>query len=193
MNANVARTAQSGQSAQSAMSSNVNEVAVSTAQRVARIVAVSGSQAVAVIDSHARDSAEGRIEIGALMKIETPRYGLGRRYSVDGRLANEDGRRRAVGRACFAPCSRCQGQHVTNIVLAIARRQRHRDALAADHRITALGALEGFAQHRCGLKIARSQNAARRAHHIRVLKHGVPAGVGVDDAARRVDDKQTGR
>jgi len=41
--------------------------------RMARIVSVSGAQAVAVIDQSARDNEEGRIEIGALMKIATPR------------------------------------------------------------------------------------------------------------------------
>ena len=40
---------------------------------MARIVSVSGAQAVAVVDKGARDSGEGRIEIGALMKIVTPR------------------------------------------------------------------------------------------------------------------------
>jgi DNA helicase HerA-like ATPase len=49
------------------------EIALATATRIARVVAVAGSQAVAIIDSQARERSEGRIEIGALMKIETPR------------------------------------------------------------------------------------------------------------------------
>ena len=52
---------------------HVDEAAVSVPSRVARIVSVSGSQAVAVVDLGARESGEGRIEIGALMKIGTPR------------------------------------------------------------------------------------------------------------------------
>src|ERR1700743_2181552 len=50
-----------------------DEVTVSTATRMARIVSVSGAQAVAVVDQGARESGEGRIEMGALMKIATPR------------------------------------------------------------------------------------------------------------------------
>jgi DNA helicase HerA-like ATPase len=49
------------------------ETALASSTRIARIVAVSGSQAVAIIDAQARERNEGRIEIGALMKIETPR------------------------------------------------------------------------------------------------------------------------
>ena len=49
------------------------EIALAGSTRIARIVAVSGSQAVAIIDTQARERNEGRIEIGALMKIETPR------------------------------------------------------------------------------------------------------------------------
>jgi DNA helicase HerA-like ATPase len=54
-------------------SSRGDEIAVSAATRMARIVSVQGAQAVAVVDQGARDSGEGRIEIGALMKIVTPR------------------------------------------------------------------------------------------------------------------------
>jgi DNA helicase HerA-like ATPase len=48
-------------------------IAMKAPARMARVVSVSGAQAVAVVDQGARDSGEGRIEIGALMKITTPR------------------------------------------------------------------------------------------------------------------------
>src|ERR1700761_3202881 len=50
-----------------------DEVAVRAQTRMARIVSVSGAQAVAVVDQGARESGDGRIEIGALMKVVTPR------------------------------------------------------------------------------------------------------------------------
>jgi DNA helicase HerA-like ATPase len=50
-----------------------DEVAVAAPTRMARVVSVSGAQAVAVVDQGARESGEGRIEMGALMKIATPR------------------------------------------------------------------------------------------------------------------------
>ncbi|HEY5338827.1 MAG TPA: DUF87 domain-containing protein [Rhizomicrobium sp.] len=50
-----------------------DQIAINLPTRMARIVSVSGAQAVAVIDQGARDSADGRVEIGALMKIVTPR------------------------------------------------------------------------------------------------------------------------
>jgi DNA helicase HerA-like ATPase len=50
-----------------------DQIAADAPRRMARIVSVSGAQAVAVVDQGARDSGEGRIEIGALMKVATPR------------------------------------------------------------------------------------------------------------------------
>lgn len=53
--------------------SKPGERLVAAPARLARIVSVSGAQAVAIMDLGARERGDGRIEIGALMKIATPR------------------------------------------------------------------------------------------------------------------------
>ena len=59
--------------------------------------------------------------------------------AVERRLVHEQGGDGRVAGAGPPPLARGERQHVGDVALAVARRQRHRDALDADRRIAAAG------------------------------------------------------
>ncbi len=131
------------------------------------------------------DHGEQHPQLGAGESIELADH-LRPAVGLDRRLVDEYGGER--GTASVAAVAGGERHDVGDVVVAVAGAERHCRGAALG--VGGLG--HGLLERRCGAALAGGEAAVGRAQHGPLLQHGVAAGVGMHDAACRIDDEQAG-
>jgi hypothetical protein len=79
-----------------------------------------------------------------------------------------------------------------NIVVAMTRRQRHRDSLDFRNNLIPADCVKDPVKLLLGARIIGDQLASIRAQHHASCQQGVAAGIGMKDPPVRIDKKETG-